>query len=171
MRIIDCYEKNNVGLEHYVSVLKNKPYTYGKHIGPHDIKVREWSGNGLTRIEKARQLGITFTVAPNISIVDGIEAVRSLFSRCWIDETNCAQLIKALENYRKEYDSKRHVYLDHPLHDKFSNAADAMRYLALGLPKTRDGLSPEDLEKRYREAYLGPNANMPSVFRDDLPQY
>ena len=171
VRIIDCYEKNNVGLEHYVSVLKNKPYTYGKHIGPHDIKVREWSGNGLTRIEKARQLGITFTVAPNISIVDGIEAVRSLFSRCWIDETNCAQLIKALENYRKEYDSKRHVYLDHPLHDKFSNAADAMRYLALGLPKTRDGLSPEDLEKRYREAYLGPNANMPSVFRDDLPQY
>jgi phage terminase large subunit len=171
VRIIDCYEKNNVGLEHYVSVLKNKPYTYGKHIGPHDIKVREWAGNGLTRIEKARQLGITFTVAPNISIVDGIESVRSVFSRTWIDEIQCAPLVKALENYRKEYDAKRHTYHEHPLHDRFSNYADSMRYLAVSLPKTRDGLSPEDLEKRYQEAVLGKNANMPSIFRDDLPTY
>ena len=48
---------------------------------------------------------------------------------------------------------------------------DALRYLAISLPKTRDGLSPEELDRRYQEAMMGPNAGMPSVFRNDLPQY
>lgn len=66
--------------EHYVKVLEQKPYTYGKHIAPHDIKVQEF-GSGLTRIEKARQLGIRFTIAPDLSIEDGIEAVRSTLNK------------------------------------------------------------------------------------------
>ena len=75
VRIIDCYENNKEGLEHYVKLLESKPYTYGKHIAPHDIAVREF-GTGMTRIDKARQLGINFTLATNIGIEDGIEAVR-----------------------------------------------------------------------------------------------
>lgn len=170
IRIIDCYEKNKEGLEHYVNVINNKPYTYGKHFAPHDIKVQEF-GSGITRLEKARQLGIKFTIADDVGIMDGIEAVRSSLSKIWIDEHNCKSLIKALENYRQEYDSKKKIYKSQPLHDWSSHFADCMRYLCVSLPKTRDGLSPEALDKRYREAYLGENSNMPSIFRDDLPQY
>lgn len=154
IRIIDCYEKNKEGLEHYVNVLQSKPYAYGKHIAPHDIKVKEF-GSGMTRWEKARQLGITFVVAPDLSVPDGIEAVRSSLAKIWFDEKNCASLIKALENYRQEYDAKKKVYKTHPLHDNNSHFADAMRYLAISLPKTRDGLSAEELDKRYREATYG----------------
>jgi hypothetical protein len=129
-------------------------------------------GSGITRIEKARQLGIRFTIAENIAVMDGIEAVRSTLAKVWIDERNCKPLIKALENYRQEYDAKRKIYKNHPLHDIHSHFADCMRYLAISLPKTRDGLSsPEDLDKRYRDTVLGTNSNMPSVFRDDLPPY
>lgn len=170
IRIIDYYEKSKEGLEHYVSVILNKPYTYGKHIAPHDIKVREF-GSGMTRLEKARQLGIKFTVADDISLVDGIEAVRSSLGKIWIDERSCSLLIKSLENYRQEYDARKKVYLPHPLHNWASHASDAMRYLCISLPKTRDGLTPEELDKRYQEAVLGPNMNMPSVFRTDLPDY
>jgi len=170
VRIIDCYENSKEGLEHYVNVIKNKPYTYGKHIAPHDIKVKEW-GTGMTRIEKAKHLGIRFTLAPNISIVDGIEAVRSTFNKIWIDERACAQLIKALEAYRQEYDHKRKIYKAQPLHDHTSHFADCMRYLCLSLPKTRQGTTPEELERRYAQALYGHNANMPAVFRDDLPPY
>lgn len=170
LRIIDYYEKNKEGLEHYVKVLESKPYSYNKHIAPHDIKVREF-GSGITRIEKARQLGIKFTIAEDISIFDGIEAVRSTFSKMWIDAENCQQLIKALENYRQEYDAKKQVYKTQPLHNYASHAADAMRYLCISLPKIRDGSSPEDLDRRYQEAVLGVNAGLPSVFRDDLPSY
>ena len=171
IRIIDFYEKNKEGLEHYVKVIESKPYIYNRHIAPHDIRVQEF-GSGLTRIEKARQLGIKFTIAEDISIVDGIEAVRSTLSKVWIDEKNCSQLIRAIENYRQEYDSKKRIYKSQPLHNEFSHAADAMRYLCISLPKMRDGLSPQELDKRYQEAVYGThNTNMPSVFRDDLPNY
>lgn len=171
VRIIDYYEKNKEGLEHYVKLLSSKPYMYGRHIAPHDIGVQEF-GSGMTRIEKARQLGIQFTLSTDVGISDGIESVRSTLPKVWIDESRCAQLIKSLENYRQEFDAKRKVYNSRPLHDQFSHAADAMRYLAVSLPKTRDGLSAQDLDKAYREArHGGSQASLPNVFRDDLPKY
>jgi len=170
VRIIDCYEKNKEGLEYYVKILNGKPYNYGRHIFPHDIKVLEL-GSGITRVEKLRQLGIKATIADNYSVVDGIEACRSAFSKIWIDEISCSVLIKALENYRQEYDAKRKVYKDYPLHDINSHFADSFRYLCISLPKVRDGLTPEELDKRYKEAVYGNQANMPAIFRDDLPEY
>lgn len=167
IRIIDCYENNKEGLEHYVKVLDAKPYVYGRHIAPHDIQVKEW-GTGMTRLEKARQLGIKFTIAPDLSIVDGIEAVRSTLGKVWIDSVKALPLIKALENYRQEYDAKKRVYKNIPLHDWSSHFADSMRYLCISLPKTRDGLSAQELDKRYQEAHAGPLAGMPRIFMDDV---
>jgi len=166
VRLIDYYEKNKEGLEHYVSYVLSKPYTYGKHIAPHDIQVKEF-GSGMSRIEKAKQLGIRFTVATKVSIMDGIESVRSALSKIWIDEGRCAKLIRALENYRQEYDSKRQVYKDNPLHDKYSHAADAMRYLCISLPKTRDELSAQELEKIRNEAVYGSQSALPPFFRQN----
>ena len=168
VRIIDCYEKNKEGLEHYVNIINEKEYSYGKHFAPHDIKVREL-GSGLTRLEKARQLGIKFTVADNIPVTDGIECVRSSLSKIWIDDRNCASLIKALENYRQEYDVKRKIYKSHPLHDVFSHFADCMRYLCISLPKTRDGATPESIERNYREAVYG--TDLPDVFNFPTDSY
>jgi hypothetical protein len=120
VRIIDCYENSKEGLEFYAKIIQSKPYQMGRYIAPHDIAVKEW-GSGMTRIEKAKQLGIPFTVAGNYSIEDGIEAVRSTLPKCWIDEVKCKPLIKALENYRQEWDDKRKVYKTTPLHDQWSH--------------------------------------------------
>lgn len=166
VRIVDTYENSKVGLDHYVKVIEQKPYVYGRHIAPHDIRVKEF-GSGMTRWEKARQLGITFTIAPDVSIEDGIEAVRSVLSKVWIDKNKCGSFIKAIENYRQEYDAKRKVYKSHPLHDWSSHWADALRYLAISLPKTRDRASPDDLDRRYKEAIYGEGAVLPRFFRDD----
>lgn len=165
VRIIDCYENSKEGLEHYVKIINSKPYSLGRCFAPFDIAVKEW-GSGMTRIEKAKELGITFLTTPNLSVEDGIESVRSAFSKIWIDEVKCKSLIKALENYRQEYDHKRKVYKGNPLHDWSSHFADAMRYLCISLPKTRDGLSAEDLEKRYLEAMYGDQGQLPAPFRD-----
>lgn len=170
VRIIDCYENSKHGLEHYAKIIQEKPYQYGKFIAPHDIQVREW-GSGITRLEKARQLGIKFTVAENHSIMDGIEAVRTTLNRVWIDQKKCVPLIKALENYRQEYDAKKRVYKTVPLHDIHSHFADAMRYLCITLPKTRDGLSAEELDSRHAEAVLGATSRLPPIFRDDMNLY
>jgi hypothetical protein len=168
IKIIDCYEKNKEGLEHYINVLESKPYSYGKHIAPHDLWAHEF-GSGITRFEKARQLGVIFTKANDVGIMDGIEAVRSTLSKVWIDEQNCGPLIKALENYRQEFDIKKKVYKSQPLHDSNSHFADAMRYLCVSLPKTRDGLTAQELDKRYQETVYGNHHS--GFFRDDVPNY
>ncbi len=170
IRIIDCYEKSKEGFEHYASVLSSKPYQYGVHIAPHDIQVREW-GSGITRMEKARELGIKFTVSSDLTIADGIEAVRTTLGKCWFDEIKCAPLIRALENYRQEFDIKKKVYKPQPLHDWSSHFADTMRYLAVSINKIRPGTSPEELDKRWAKAVYGSQGSLPAVFRDDLPQY
>lgn len=170
VRIIDCYENQDQGLEHYAKILSQKEYIYGKHIAPHDIAVREL-GTGMSRLERARQLGITFITAPSLALEDGIESVRATLSKIWIDDRKCIPLIKAIENYRKEYDAKRKVYKSHPLHDQFSHFCDSLRYLCISLPKTSDGLSSADLDARYAKAMGLDNKNLPPVFRDDLPRY
>ena len=170
VRIIDTYENSKHGLEHYIAVLHNKEYIYGKHIAPHDIKVREL-GTGMSRLEKAKSLGLPFIVAPDVSIVDGIESVRSALGKIYINQSTCKNFIKAIENYRQEWDSRRRVYKDHPLHDWSSHWADALRYLCISLPKTRDGITAEEIDKRYQEALLGSDANIPRFYRDDVQNY
>ena len=121
IRIIDFYENQNLSLDHYIGVLKSKHYLYNKHVAPHDMANREFS-SGVSRLELAKRLDVKFTLAPNISIQDGIEATRAMLSKTYIDDVKCASLIKHLENYRQEYDEKRKTYTGKPLHDIHSHA-------------------------------------------------
>jgi hypothetical protein len=130
MRLIDYYENNNLGLAHYIKVVKEKPYIYGKHFAPHDIEQRELT-TGITRKETAKKLGIDFEVVPNISIADGIDAARIMFSRVWIDEKNCEPFTDAIKQYRKEWDEKNLIFNDNPVHDWTSHPADMYRYSAV----------------------------------------
>ncbi len=131
-RIIDCEVGSGVGLDHYVKILKEKDYNYGKHFFPHDLKVRELS-TGISREEAIRSMGITPTVVPKASLADGIQTTRSLLPRCWFDKEHCEAGTEALKQYRTEYDAKKNVFKLNPLHDWTSDFADSFRYLAQGL--------------------------------------
>ena len=154
VRIIDVYSNDSKGLEHYAQVIFSKPYQLGVAIAPHDIAVREL-GTGMSRLEKSRQLGLDFVIAPSLSIFDGIEAVRTTLPKIWIDEDKCKPLIAALENYRKEYDAKKQIYYDRPFHDKHSHFCDSLRYLCISLSKTQDGRSAEEHRRMKHEAIYG----------------
>lgn len=132
IRLIDYYENDQESLETYVKLLDSKPYVYGTHLAPHDIKVKEF-GTGRTRIEMAEKLGLKFMVVPNIPVFDGINAVRSILPRCWFDRAKCKDGIEALKQYRKEYSITLKTYSDHAIHDWSSHSADAFRMLAVGL--------------------------------------
>lgn len=170
VRIIDYYEASDRSMDHFARIIAEKPYVYGVHFPPHDIMARE-SARGLTKREMYKELGIKFTEPVQIDIEDGIELVRRTFAKMWIDEKNCKQLIKALQNYRYEYDNKLKRYKSNPLHDWSSHASDSMRYLCTALPKLRTTTSPEDLEKRYQEAMYGNQSGMPRMFRDEGNQW
>jgi phage terminase large subunit len=148
IHIIDYYENQGEGFPHYADVLKDKPYHYGNHYGPHDIKVRE-IGTGKSRESVARDLGITFKIAPNVGIMDGIEAVRSIFKRCWFHRTNTEHGLNALMNYQKSYNEKHNVFSKTPLHNWASHGADAFRYLALVVDNVATG--GRMTQSRYNE--------------------
>jgi hypothetical protein len=121
-------------LNHYLQYLKSKPYTYGKHLVPHDAAVHEYS-TGLSRVEVARNHGIHFTVVPDIGINEGIDAARNILNRCWFDEVKCAKGVTALESYKKEWNDRHGCWSSLPLHNFASHGADAFRMLTVGLGK------------------------------------
>jgi phage terminase large subunit len=146
VHFIDFYENTGEGLAHYVSVLREKDYLYGKHYLPHDVKAREL-GTGASREEMLRKLRVKPTIVPKLSIDDGIQAVRSILPRSWFDKTKCATGINHLENYRKAYSNKLRSYLDRPLHDDASNASDSLRYCSLAIAKgAKSGMTEADAE-------------------------
>jgi phage terminase large subunit len=132
VRLIDYYESSGVGLDHYVAVLNSRGYNYTDHILPHDVRVREL-GTGKSRLETLDNLGVRpITIAAQLNVDDGIQAVRSLLGRAWFDEEKCERGIDCLRQYRRDYDENNKSFKARPLHDWSSHSADAMRYLAIG---------------------------------------
>jgi phage terminase large subunit len=132
VRLIDYYEASGVGLDHYAKMLREKPYSYGEHLLPHDVEHQELS-TGRTRKETLEGLGFQCTVVPKLGVDEGIHAARLLLPRCWFDAVKCATGIEALRQYKVDYDERMKVFKKTPRHDWASHAADALRYLAVGL--------------------------------------
>ena len=136
VRLIDYYESNGVGLDHYAKVLQERGYVYGEHLLPHDVQVREL-GTGVSRLETLEKLGVrNIRIIPAMDVDDGINAVRGLLPRCWFDEDKTRRGRDALAQYRREYDDKLKAFKSRPLHDWTSHGSDAARYLAIGLRET-----------------------------------
>jgi phage terminase large subunit len=131
VRLLDCVENHGQGLDWYVRWLKDNDYAGFSQILPHDVQVREL-GTGKSRKEVLEEAGLSITVAPRLSVADGIQAVRRLLPRCWF-HPRTKQGLDALRNYRREHDERRQIFYEKPLHDWSSHMSDAFRYLAIGL--------------------------------------
>ena len=146
-RLLDFVENHGVGLDWYVNWIKQNDYTKAEHILPHDVEVREL-GTGKSRKEVLQDLGLNITVCPRMSIDDGIQAVRRLLPNCYF-HPRVKQGTDALRNYRREYDEKRNVFYDKPLHCWSSHASDAFRYLAVGLNTTSTWGKPLNVNTKW----------------------
>ena len=131
VRLIDCVENHGQGLDWYVTWLKDNDYAGFSQILPHDVQVREL-GTGKSRKEVLEEAGLLITIAPRLSVADGIQAVRRLLPRCWF-HPRTKQGLDALRNYRREHDERRQIFYEKPLHNWASHLADSFRYLAIGL--------------------------------------
>lgn len=132
VHIIDFLEESDRGLNYFVNVLNNKPYTYDYHILPHDVMVRNFS-TGVTRYGELVRAGLRVTVAPKLPVFDGINSVRSMLPLCRFNEVKCKAGLNSLFHYRSQMNERLGVAAQVPLHDKHSHAADAFRYLAIAL--------------------------------------
>ena len=132
VRLIDYYENHGVGLDHYVKWIRDNDYIKAEHILPHDVRVREL-GSGKSRLEMLEEAGLEIKIAPRMGLDDGIQAVRRLLPRCWFNVPKVQIGLNCLRNYRRDYDEKRKIFYERPLHDWSSHGSDSFRYLALGL--------------------------------------
>lgn len=152
IRFLEYIEGCNEPLTYYLKLLKSKDYLYGRHLVPHDAKVHEY-GSGLTRIDIARKNGFTFTVVNNLSIDEGIDAVRHMFNRFWFDESKCAKGIAALDNYKRAWNASQGCWSSHPLHNAASHSADAIRILATGFYILSEKVITDDEAERLTAIY------------------
>jgi hypothetical protein len=140
---IDYLEASDHGLEWYAKVVREKPYTLGRIYWPHDIEARDFSSDGRTRLAIAESLGLKpSVVVPRGDIADGIAQVRTMFPRFLFDAEKCYEGLEALKAYRREWSETRKDWLDHPLHNYASHAADSLRTFAMGYQETTPLLGP-----------------------------
>ena len=132
--VLDHYAASGAGLEHYRDVIARKHaehgWIHGTDFVPHDAKVMEL-GSGRTRIETMHSLGLSPMMAPHVSLADGINAVRRTLPLC-VFHPRCEETgLKALEQYRREWDDEKKCFRASPIHDWTSDVADSFRYLCL----------------------------------------
>ena len=167
VRVIDYEEGSGESLQHWLGIVKSKPYIYDKHLAPHDIMVHEYS-SGMTRQASARKFGMALLPVTKTDVNSGIDAVRNILNRCWFDEKRCEKGLKALENYRKEWDDKHGCWKSTALHNWASHGADAFRTLATGLhyitgKRSQSEIDREKLESMRDESGLLPGSYLYNV--------
>ena len=151
IRIIDFYENNSVGLEHYAKYLQHLPYVYNSHNFPHDMRNTEF-GTGRSRMEMAEELfsNVELNIVQKVGLEDGINATRILLPRCWFNHKKIEKGYRALLNYHRQWDDKYQEFKNKPVHDWSSHAADAFRYLAVGLVMPKKKSHKNDAIRRYK---------------------
>jgi phage terminase large subunit len=131
VRVIDFYQDCQKPIDFYTALLQTKGYTYRDHWLPHDAEHKNMTGRSTKEIIEG--MGLPVRITPKLSIADGINAARMLMNRCYFDQTKCAEGLQALRHYRYAVDPDTKMFSDKPLHDQHSHAADAFRYVAVGL--------------------------------------
>jgi len=166
-RIIDYIAGELESLSFYVKQLQEREYHYGVHTLPWDGAAREL-GSGRSIQEQLRGVFGKDRVrcAKQLSVEDGIAAVRAIFSKCFFDGEKCNFIlpatkqqvgIRGLRCYQYEYDQELRTYSRKPLHDWSSHDADAFRTLAVSIREAdREDSSDTQRKKFYGEEVLVP---------------
>lgn len=145
INIIDYEEASNVSLQEWISICKQKPYTYGTHTAPHDIRKRDYKDK-VSYINFASDLGFEFEICPDIPLKQGIDATKAMLPRVRFNNTpEVMRLHDALMNYRREFNAKLKVFMDRPMHDWASHGASAARYMAIGWPDHYNDIFGRDI--------------------------
>jgi len=138
------YSNRNKGMPFYFKVLRDWArvfeVSFGQHFGPHDIEQRVYSD---ARARTRRAIALQdhqwrFEVTPLMLLGDQMEAVRAVFPKVWINETEYEYddpslngLLDALESATREYDEKLQNFKDRPTHDWTSHTVSA--FLNMGV--------------------------------------
>ena len=133
VHLIDFYAVSGANIDEIAANILSRPYNFGKHHLPHDARAKTLAAAGKSVIEQlAVHFGInSLAIVPDLSVQDGIQAVRKMLPQCWFDADKCSEGIEALRQYQREYDEDKKAFRQTPRHDWTSHPADSARMLAI----------------------------------------
>jgi hypothetical protein len=166
VHLIDYYSGSGLSVEDYAEAVIGKAYRYERHFLPHDARAKTLASGGRSIVEQlATHLGgiNKLAIVPNLSVQDGIQAVRMMLPRCWFD-TGTTDAVELLKQYQREWDEDRKAFRDKPRHDHTSHCADALRMLAVSWRENK----PKQPETLPKFPVTGHNGRMVTIAVDDL---
>lgn len=130
--IIDYYEANRQLTDHYLQALQNRPYTYGTDWLPHDAASNH-PGVERTVERQMRDAGRTVRIVPKVSVVDRINAGRTIMPVCVFDRQRTSKGLDRLRAWRYGLNEVKGKWTQNPIHDESSHAGDAFTYMGVAL--------------------------------------
>ena len=153
IRLIRYIEDSQQTISHYLALLQTFGYVYDTHWLPHDAQNKTIGSNGRSIEEIVRNAGFKTKIIPKTSVVDSINAARTLFRNCYFDRDNCYDGLQCLRHYKYDVDPDTKQFSKNPLHDQYSHGADAFRYIALGVQETRPR-KPKQIQYAHPQSWM-----------------
>jgi hypothetical protein len=154
IHMLDYYENSGESWPHYANWLNKLGYPINKIFLPHDAANKN-PATGRCYADYVRDMGFkTEIIKKSENILVDIEMLRAFFPRLYFNQTKCVEGIKAVENYRKEWNEKKECFRERPFHNWATHGTSALIYAmnaVQGLIGNR-GLSAEEW-KRIRDKH------------------
>jgi len=134
IRIIHYIEGTQRTLADYSAELKalrldGQPMNWGHHYLPHDGFAKKHQ-TGKMDSEVLGGFGWSVMRTPMMDVESGIKRAREVFSRVYFNKERTPRLVECLKRYRRQVSLTTNEP-GAPLHDQYSHAADAFRYMAI----------------------------------------
>lgn len=129
VRVIGYIEDRLRTYDSYSSQLRQLGYNFGKLWMPHDAAAHS-AESGRSPQEIMQQLGWDVEIVPNVGVEQGINLMRMLFPRMYVDKTKAGDWMSRMGRYRRHINKVTGTGTA-PVHDEHSHGADAGRYLAV----------------------------------------
>jgi hypothetical protein len=132
-RIVGYYEACGESFNHYKSWLDDfrneHKISYGTHFGPHDLaQTRLMDYENTSAWARAANVGLIFDILPKPEKkTQDIDALRDWLNNCFFLKSKTQELVKHLDGYVKEWDSRHGRWRDTPAKNGHQHAADAMQ--------------------------------------------
>jgi hypothetical protein len=171
IHIIDYDEGTGGDVDFWLERLREFPYLLGTPALPHDAKARTFATK-YSPHERFVQAKFSPYIVPNVSVSQGINAVRAILPDVYFNIANprVCKGLEHLQEYMYDYDEKLKTFALTPRHDHHSHGADAFRMLALSQNvieiisrKTRNRAARKG---DYIQTPLGRALNLENLFKD-----
>ena len=149
----DYIENNGQPIQWYVNQIMDRVRSgliLDKFVLPHDAAQRDLA-TGKSLVDVIYDLGVkNLEVIPASDINVGIQTVRDRLATVHFHEERCLPLVRHLENYSRDWNSRFGIWSDKPRHDQHSHSADTCRLWAVYEPVSTKPRKPRAISAILR---------------------